>query len=54
MIINKKVLDVGCGHGDFTLKCSLLAKEIVNFDVTENLIKIRLENKQANLCISPP
>ncbi|WP_419394026.1 hypothetical protein [Cytobacillus praedii] len=40
MIINKKVLDVGCGHGDFTLKCRLQAKEIVGFNVTENFIKI--------------
>lgn len=32
-IKNKKVLDVGCGHGEFTIQCSTVAKEIVGFDV---------------------
>ena len=49
MIKNKKVLDVGCGHGDFTLHCSSFAKEIVGFDVTENFLDIANAHKKANL-----
>ncbi len=48
-IVDKKVLDVGCGHGEFTLKCSSFAKEIVGFDVTDNFVKIGKENKKENV-----
>ncbi|MEC1179412.1 methyltransferase domain-containing protein [Metasolibacillus meyeri] len=47
-IVGKKVLDVGCGHGDFTLKCSLLAKDIVGFDVTNRFIQTGLNNTRPN------
>lgn len=49
IIANKNVLDVGCGHGEFTLKCSLLAKEIVGFDVTDNFVQTGIENKKPNV-----
>ncbi|GLC88543.1 class I SAM-dependent methyltransferase [Lysinibacillus piscis] len=47
-IPNKKVLDVGCGHGEFTLKCSLVAKEIVGFDATDNFVQVGNDNKKSN------
>ncbi len=49
LIRNKKVLDVGCGHGDFTIKCSTVAKEIVGFDSANDFIQVGLENKKANV-----
>ncbi|WHY86805.1 methyltransferase domain-containing protein [Neobacillus novalis] len=49
IIVNKKVLDVGCGHGEFTLKCSSVAKEIVGFDVTDHFVKAGKENKKKNV-----
>lgn len=48
-IINKKVLDVGCGHGDFTFKCSSYAKEIIGFDVTDNFVKTGKEVEKKNV-----
>ncbi|MEO4055156.1 class I SAM-dependent methyltransferase [Solibacillus sp. CAU 1738] len=49
VIKNKKVIEIGCGHGDFTLKCSVVAKEIVGFDVTDQFIQVANENKKANV-----
>ena len=49
IIANKKILDVGCGHGEFTKKNGLIAKEITGFDVTNNFIQAGLENKQSNV-----
>lgn len=49
MITNKKVLDVGCGHGDFTNYCSSFAKQIVGFDVTENFLEVAKANEKPNL-----
>lgn len=46
---NKKVLDVGCGHGEFTIQCSSVAKKIVGFDVTENFIQIGDKPKHSNV-----
>lgn len=36
---DKKVLDVGCGHGEFTIRCSYEASEITGFDVTYQFLK---------------
>jgi len=49
MIEGRKVLDVGCGHGEFTFHCSSIAKEIVGFDVTDNFLEIAKVHKKANL-----
>lgn len=49
IIANNRVLDVGCGHGNFTLECSKVAKEIVGFDVTDNFIQAAKEYKQSNV-----
>lgn len=49
MAANKKVLDVGCGHGEFTVRCSEFAEEIVGFDVTEDFVQIGLANKKSNV-----
>ncbi|WP_286164052.1 methyltransferase domain-containing protein [Bacillus sp. AFS088145] len=46
MINNKTVLDVGCGHGEFTIKCSEKAKEIVGFDLANDFIKSGNESKK--------
>ncbi|MEK3980321.1 methyltransferase domain-containing protein [Psychrobacillus sp. FSL K6-2836] len=49
MIKDKKVLDVGCGHGEFTKYCSSFAKQIVGFDVTENFLEVAKVNEKSNL-----
>jgi SAM-dependent methyltransferase len=46
---NKKVLDVGCGHGAFTLHCSTVAKEIVGFDVTDDFVRTGNENRKKHV-----
>lgn len=38
MILHNKVLDVGCGHGDFAIECSPIAREVIGFDVTNQFI----------------
>ncbi|SOC39922.1 class I SAM-dependent methyltransferase [Ureibacillus acetophenoni] len=48
-IANKKVIDVGCGHGEFTLKCSEVASEIVGFDAMEQFINKGKEMKKTNV-----
>jgi SAM-dependent methyltransferase len=50
MAANKKVLDVGCGEGRFTLKCAEAAKEIVGVDAVEPFI--REGNRQRNHNVS--
>lgn len=49
IVKDKKVLDVGCGHGEFTIQFSKEAREIVGFDVTDNFIKAGNENKNSNV-----
>ncbi|WP_042150348.1 class I SAM-dependent methyltransferase [Paucisalibacillus sp. EB02] len=38
MVEDKNVLDVGCGHGDFTIRCSTVAEKVTGFDITEQFI----------------
>lgn len=49
LVKNKKVLDVGCGHGHFTKKCSMHAKEIIGFDVTDQFISAGNLHKKRNV-----
>ncbi|MER1956998.1 MAG: methyltransferase domain-containing protein [Solibacillus sp.] len=49
MIADKKVLDVGCGHGEFTKKCGFVAKEIVGFDSTDAFLQTGYVNKPDNV-----
>lgn len=49
MIEGKKVLDVGCGHGEFTIQCSSVAKEIIGFDVTNRFVEKGNQNKKTNV-----
>lgn len=51
LIANKKVLDIGCGHGEFTNNCGLFAKEIIGFDVTDNFVRAGLEGKKSNVSL---
>lgn len=39
MVPGKKVLDIGCGHGEFALQWSTVAKHIVGIDITSDFIK---------------
>lgn len=47
--VSKRVLDIGCGDGEFTLKVSTYAQEIVGFDVTENFVHIGNQAKAKNV-----
>ncbi|GAB6990011.1 class I SAM-dependent methyltransferase [Paenibacillus pini] len=38
IVEGKKVLDVGCGHGDFTIQWSSIVKQIVGIDVTNEFV----------------
>ena len=49
MIVSNKVLDVGCGHGEFAIICSSLAKEVVGFDVTNLFIEHGNRKKPENV-----
>lgn len=48
-IKNKIVLDVGCGHGEFTIQNSAHAQRIVGFDVTNDFIGLGKENEKLNV-----
>lgn len=49
MVRNKKVLDVGCGHGDFTIRWSSTVKQIVGLDVTRDFIETSEHSNLANV-----
>ncbi|GGA86919.1 methyltransferase domain-containing protein [Ornithinibacillus halotolerans] len=40
MVVNQKVLDIGCGDGNFMNQLSCIVKEIVGFDITEKFIQL--------------
>ncbi|MDN7240943.1 methyltransferase domain-containing protein [Planococcus sp. N028] len=49
MIQGKKALDVGCGHGDFTLQCADLATEIMGIDVTDKFLLTGNQFRKTNV-----
>lgn len=49
MAKDKKVLDIGCGDGRFTIQCGTAAKEIVGFDATEKFTAAGNEKRRGNV-----
>ncbi|MBW7456887.1 class I SAM-dependent methyltransferase [Paenibacillus sepulcri] len=49
MVQNKKVLDIGCGHGDFTIQWSPVVKQIVGLDITRDFIETGRSRNLANV-----
>ncbi|MFC3210372.1 class I SAM-dependent methyltransferase [Planomicrobium okeanokoites] len=45
----KKVLDVGCGHGEFAIMCSRFAEEVTGFDAIDSFLESGLEKEKHNL-----
>lgn len=44
---NKRVLDLGCGYGENDIYCRELgAKEVLEIDISEHMIKIALDNNK--------
>ena len=39
MVVGKRVLDIGCGHGEFALQWSSIAEHVTGVDVTEDFVK---------------
>ncbi|TLS50815.1 class I SAM-dependent methyltransferase [Paenibacillus antri] len=39
MVRNKIVLDIGCGHGEFTVRWGPVVKQIVGIDITDDFIE---------------
>ncbi len=39
MVRNKRVLDIGCGHGEFTRQWSPIVEQIIGIDVTDDFVK---------------
>jgi len=48
-LVHGKVLDVGCGHGEYTVQWSDKAEEIVGYDMTEGFIATANRNRKANV-----
>lgn len=48
-LIRGKVLDVGCGHGEFTNLWADRAEEVVGFDTTEGFLATANANKKTNV-----
>lgn len=44
-----RVLDVGCGHGEYTNRWSDYAKEVVGYDMTEGFIATANKNRKPNV-----
>jgi len=45
---NSRILDVGCGHGEFTYQWNSKVKEVVGIDVVEEFIQTANINKPSN------
>lgn len=48
-MVHGKVLDVGCGHGDYTLRWTDLAQEVVGYDMTKGFIETANQNRKPNV-----
>jgi SAM-dependent methyltransferase len=49
MVRNKTVLDIGCGHGEYAMQWSPVAKQVVGVDVTEDFVVNGNENNIQNV-----
>lgn len=49
MVVKNKVIDIGCGHGDFTIRWSSIAKQIVGIDITSDFIENGRNNNLSNV-----
>lgn len=49
LVKDKKVLDVGCGHGEFALKCSQFAEEVTGFDAIDSFLENGRTKQKYNL-----
>ncbi|MGG1664236.1 class I SAM-dependent methyltransferase [Brevibacillus sp. NRS-1366] len=49
MVPSKKVLDIGCGHGAFTMRWSTEAMQIVGLDATESFVQTAKETSHPNV-----
>lgn len=48
-LIRGKVLDVGCGHGEYTNRWANRAEEVVGYDMTEGFLRTANRNRQPNV-----
>lgn len=48
-LVHGKVLDVGCGHGEYTNQWAELAEEVVGYDMTEGFIATANMDRRANV-----
>ncbi|WP_019912411.1 class I SAM-dependent methyltransferase [Paenibacillus sp. HW567] len=49
LVPGKRVLDIGCGHGDFTIQWSPVVQHIVGLDVTADFIQTASSTALANV-----
>lgn len=49
MVTGKRVLDVGCGHGEYAMSWSPIIKEIVGLDVIDTFIQTGMKSKPVNV-----
>ncbi|MHA7966330.1 class I SAM-dependent methyltransferase [Paenibacillus sp. CAU 1782] len=47
-LIHGKVLDMGCGHGEYAAQWASLAEEIIGYDMTEGFIATANQNRSSN------
>ncbi|MFD2169770.1 class I SAM-dependent methyltransferase [Tumebacillus lipolyticus] len=49
MVTNKTVLDIGCGHGEFTKRWSGVVKKIVGLDGTDDFVQVGRTDARQNV-----